>query len=327
MAPSLIAQFVDAFIAGFFKTMKEKLIDGGLLVGALLYWFFSGKLSAHFWESVTPWVWVICIIIVWHTFEAARLLSRQIATGMRCETGASVILSQYGKPVELQKTEVPKYKARIIGVVTLITLICAICSYSVWRVAYRQDEQTTPRVTLTPTELYMDCHMIALPISIAAGATVHVKVLNKKQYGNTQWAMDDIRNDGITERPWPDAKLVKSVKFNPGVFGYKCDVTNHAQGNLIDIAIQLSTNFDNEKPPLVYTAIISPLDAGNVFSFYIINECPVDVSVIAPEAAKVQVFGEDKRRTVPLHWPHRNPIEQIMMLMPSKVRWTGNACE
>ena len=138
--------------------------------------------------------------------------------------------------------------------------------------------------------------------------------------------MFDIRNDGPTERLWPDLKLIKSVKHNPGAFGYECDVSNHAQANLIDLAINMNANFDNEKEPLVYTAIISPLDAGNTFSFYLINECPLMVSVISPDAVTVQVFGEDKRRTVPLHWPHRNPIEQIMMFFPSGVRWTGNVC-
>jgi hypothetical protein len=156
--------------------------------------------------------------------------------------------------------------------------------------------------------------------------TAHVKALNKNQYVNTKQSMFDIRNDGSKEQLWPDLKLINSIKFNPGANGYKCDVSNHAQTNLIDVAIQMSTNFNGEKEPLIYTAIISPLDAGALVSFYIINECPVMASVTFPEVTAVQVLGEDKRRTVPLHWSHRNPIEQDMLFFPSKVSWTRNAC-
>jgi hypothetical protein len=97
--------------------------------------------------------------------------------------------------------------------------------------------------------------------------------------------MDDIRDDDAQERLWPDLKMIESVKFNPGIWNYKCDVTNHATTNLIDLAIPLSANFDNEKQPLVYTVIISPFDAGTTFSFFLINECAVSVATIAPESA------------------------------------------
>jgi hypothetical protein len=207
-----------------------------------------------------------------------------------------------------------------------VPLVVITAVFLIYDIYARTSSRTQPPVSLAPTEIYMDCHQISLPIHIPPMMTAHIKAFNKKQYGNTKQAMFDIRNDGSKEKLWPDSKLINSVKFNPGVFGYECDVANHAQSSLIDLAIQLTTNLDNVKEPLIYTAIISPLDAGTTFSFYLINECPATVSVISPDAATVQVFGEDKRRTIPLHWPHRNPIEQIMLFFPSKVAWTGNSC-
>lgn len=135
MGVSFVARFVDAFIGGFFRTMKERLIDGGLLIAALLYWFLSGKLRSHFWESVEPWIWVVCAILVWHTISAAHLLWREITQGTT-NARSSVVLSQYGKPFELPATDIPKYRAQIVGVGMLVVVACIACSYSTWRAAH-----------------------------------------------------------------------------------------------------------------------------------------------------------------------------------------------
>jgi len=117
MGNSLIARFVDAFIGGFFKTMKEKLIDLGLLGATLLYWLFSRKLSAHLWESLAPWVWVLCGIVAWHTVSAAHLLLKELKQEQLSSRHRerSLILSQYGEPLELPKAEVETYRAKIVG--------------------------------------------------------------------------------------------------------------------------------------------------------------------------------------------------------------------
>jgi hypothetical protein len=125
---------------------------------------------------------------------------------------------------------------------------------------------------------------------------------------------------------------LNSAKHNPGVFIYVCDVSNHAQANLLDVAVQMPVIFlPHETPsgeaPMTYAAIISPLDSGTVFSFYLVNECPVDAEMTGPDTVDVQVFGEDKRRTITLHWPNRSPVQRIFLLHASKVPWTGNACE
>jgi hypothetical protein len=150
MPISVVARFVDAFIGGFWKTMKDRLIDGGLLVGGLLYWLFSGKLSAHFWDSITPWIWVLCLIVVWHTIRAARLLWREIAQGSPRQ--ASVILSQYGKPLELQTAAIPKYRLQIICLAGAVVMMSIGCAYLSWKMAHvlgaedsrvpRQQEET-----------------------------------------------------------------------------------------------------------------------------------------------------------------------------------------
>ncbi len=130
MPPSVIARFVDAFIGGFLKTMKDKLIDGGLLIAALLYWLLSGKLFAHLWESITPWIWVICLIVAWHAAKAAVQLWQEIAVGRERKT--SILLTQYGEPAELPREGVGKYRTQIVGVGLLVIMICVACSYLSW---------------------------------------------------------------------------------------------------------------------------------------------------------------------------------------------------
>jgi hypothetical protein len=334
MKPSLEARFLDAFLRGFRQKMGEIFFHGLILALTVYYWFSSGRFEAHFWESAAPWLWFLDLIAAYHIVKAAFLLNREISSSGSQRT--STILSERGKPFDLPQPEIPHYRFKVFGMASFGVLICALFAVLVAILAGHSFGMRAPAVStgtvdspppLQATELYMECHQMYLPIRIPSGKTIHVKTLNKKQYENTRLTMFDIRNDGPKEWLWPDLKLINSVKSNAGVVGYECDVENHAQINLVDVAIGLSTNFDSEKQPLIYTAIVSPLDAGATFRFYLVNECPVMASVIAPDAVAVQIIGEDKRRTIPLHWPHRSPIEKIMVFFPSKVSWTTNACE
>jgi len=57
------------------RTLKGLGVDVILLVCTLIYWLESGKISAHCWESAAPWFWLLCVIVTWHSFKAAHLLS------------------------------------------------------------------------------------------------------------------------------------------------------------------------------------------------------------------------------------------------------------
>jgi hypothetical protein len=78
-----------------------------------------------------------------------------------------------------------------------------------------------------------------------------------------------------------------------------------------------------EENAVKFTPIISPLDAGGSFSLYFVNDCPINVSGVLPDQVTLLVVGETKRRTTQLNLPHRNPIDQIMMWFPTRVRWIG----
>jgi hypothetical protein len=332
----LTLRFFHLLFQRISKSMGDKAFHVGLLIVTLVFWLMSGRVREHLWENIFPWIVMLALMVLRDAVVSARALWNEVSDERRrLLVRESGILLPSGRPATVITQSEPNSRdgVKILGMTIILSILVLLAVYLTWQKARIANAPSTPfeagaKSQLQDTEIYMVCTRTALPIHIAAGSVAHVKTFNKKQYVNTQWAMDDIHNDETKERLWPDEKIMKSgPKFNPGVFGYKCDVTNHATTNLIDLAIPLSTNFGNEKPPLTYLAVISPLDAGTTFSFYMINECPVEVSVIAPDTVSVQVFGEDQRRTVPLHWSHRNPIEQIMIFFPSKVRWTGNVCE
>jgi hypothetical protein len=326
MPTNLFMRVIETAIKGLSKTIVEGIIHILILVASFALPLLSGKSD---WEAFTIFVWVSCGLVAIHLVRAIVVVWAEVSRNPKIQEIESAIYGPDNTRPRQTVVQQPtsSYQIKLFGIGLVGLTILGGVSFAVFAVKSVLENAGLPTPPPQSTEVYMECHQMTLPIRIPPGDTVHAKVFNKKQYGNTKSAMWDYRNYGTEERLWPDLKIINSVKYNPGVFGYECDVTNHAQTNLMDVTVQLSTNFPGEKTPLINDAIISPLDAGKTFSFYLINECPVMLSVISPNLVMVHVFGEDKERVVPLHWPLRNPIEQIMIFMPSEVRWTGNACE
>jgi len=181
--------------------------------------------------------------------------------------------------------------------------------------------------------VFMRCDMIALPITIPAHTTIHLVPVNPRRLKATGWGSYDIPNDADKPEQWPDKHRIdeSNKKHNSGVFNYKCDVSNHGQVNVIDIAMPMRFWFGNkagEENAVPYTPIISPLDAGHTFTLYFVNDCSIMASAALPNLVTLTIVGETKRRSTKLHRPGRNPIEQIMTCFPTSVRWIGGElCE
>ena len=175
----------------------------------------------------------------------------------------------------------------------------------------------------TSTAIFMECQMIGLPITILPRSKIHVVAINKKRMERENWGFFDIPNDTENEKTWPEKKTIdlSSKTKNFGVFGYKCEVSNHGLENIIYLEIPIDLWFDNIKKAIRYAPIVSSLDVAQRFSFYIVNDCPVNVSAAWQDSAKVQTLREPKTHAVPLRRKYRNPVEQIMMFFPSTVQW------
>jgi hypothetical protein len=185
----------------------------------------------------------------------------------------------------------------------------------------------------TPTALFMQTRLVGLPLRIAPGDVMHIVSLNKRRITSssaTAWGFYDVPNDSRDEREWPDQRVMKQAREakNMGVFAWRADVSNHGPTTVIDIAIPLTLNFENDKPAVTYRAIVSPLAAGQMFTFYVVNDCNKGVSAVWPDEVSLLVLGEKERRKVPLRRTFKSPIDQVMVFMPSRTRLVGDAeCE
>lgn len=329
MTASLPARFLDAFLKSFTHTFRELLVHGVVAAAALIY----GLKNGHPGEIIVPFIWAVCFEVAWHGFKAAWLLDREIASNAS-RAQVSTIISQYGKPFDLPTQRVPLYKAKVLGLAITVAIGCLIFAFLGWKAASPSEPTAVPPATagVPPVAIFADCEMTALPVTIAPQSSLHVVSLNKKFMLTQNWGLADIPNRSDTQLEWPSKEVMESEKkkhkadkhyLNGGVFGYKCDVSNHGEVGVFDLAMTLTFWYGEQvgNDNVKYTPILSPLDAGSHFVFYVFNDCPVTVAGVLPDSVAVTVAGDSTRRTVPLHLPHRTPIEPIMMFFPSQTQW------
>ncbi len=324
MAPSVIAAFTDALIGGFFRTIKQKVIDAGLVVGALVYWLLSGKLRAHFWENVLPWIWVICVIVTWHSIKAARdvIESHPRAT--------STIFSPSGSLAEVERRE-PHFRSKVIALAAAIVVVAALFSYSAYEKSHQQENPGSPAhqaQSVPNLALFMKCDLQSLPITIPASSAISVIPLNERYMKTNKWGSYEIHNQATLSRAWPDKQtLAEAEKHHDfGAFGYRCELSNHGQVNVIDVVLPMRFWFGTkggDENAVPFAPVITPLDAGKSALLYLINDCPTTAAGVLPDEATVQIVGESTKRRVKLNLPNRNPADQIMMWFPSKSHFVG----
>ena len=333
MELSLIARFVDAFVGGFFKTMKERLIDGGLVVLTLIFWLRSGKFSAHLWENVGPWIWLLCVVAVRHAYKASRQLLDEVKSEEHRSGKRSLVLLEYGQPFELPRSEVPAYRLRIWALMLTVILFCAAMSYLVWRVP-AVAELSPPAVETKEPRLsvFVKCDLKALPFAIQPNSYIRIIPVNERIMRANHTGSQDVSNQTDKMDYWPPKQLItlSEKQHNTGVFGYRCDVSNNGEVNLSDAMLPMEFLFGEKKKDqdtgVPYMAIAAPLNVGTTMSLYFANECPINVVATAAYEGTVLVASEEKRRRVRLNYPKRNVLDQIMQFFPSSVDWTGNQC-
>jgi hypothetical protein len=163
---------------------------------------------------------------------------------------------------------------------------------------------------LAGTAIFMESQMVQLPVTIPANSSIHVIPLNKNRMQTVKRGFYDIPNHGTADMKWPNNTILQ--RLGTAALVWRCDVTNNGPKTVLDVAIPITLTFDNEGPTVDYTAVISPLVAGSVFSFYLVNDCTAIVGAICEENITLQVPGEEKLRQVRLHGKSRNEVEQVM---------------
>lgn len=181
--------------------------------------------------------------------------------------------------------------------------------------------------------IFAKCDWVSLPLKIPAHSQIRIVPVNEKGMKANSWGSFEVQNNADTPSQWPDKNAMHKAKMQHdiGTVEYKCEVSNHGGVNLLDIAIPMQFTFIKDVgagETVSFTPIISPLDVGQTFELYFVNDCPTSATGFLPENASVLVVGETKRRNTKLNLPHRNPIDPIMFWFATKSKWVNwTQCE
>jgi hypothetical protein len=136
MSPSVLARFRHTFAGGILRTTREKWFDGGLFAVALLYQFFLGKPSS-FWEAVTPFVWLLCLILAVHVVLATVGVWRGITEQPRVrEVESPILLPNAGKrKTVIEEPRPPYFRPKLLGIAAISLMLLSLPSYFVRRCA------------------------------------------------------------------------------------------------------------------------------------------------------------------------------------------------
>ena len=130
MSPSVLARFRHTFAGGILRTTREKWFDGGLFAVALLYQFFLGKPSS-FWEAVTPFVWLLCLILAVHVVLATVGVWRGITEQPRVrEVESPILLPNAGKrKTVIEEPRPPYFRPKLLGIAAISLMLLSLPSY------------------------------------------------------------------------------------------------------------------------------------------------------------------------------------------------------
>jgi hypothetical protein len=226
-------------------------------------------------------------------------------------------------------------------IVVAICLVVVGVGGSGWRlyVHTQSKEPKEPQIMIqvvpAGASIFADCGITSLPIIIEPQSSIYLLALNEKRMREVNnWGLYEIPNQLNKAVQWPAKTTIRQhlavplkEKLLAGDFIYKCDFSNHGQVNVLNVFVELKIWFDNEgeQKAVKFTPVLSPIDAGKHFVFYVLNDCPIDASLAMPDTVGVMVAGDNTRQQIALNRPLRNPIEPLMQFLPTNKQWVREA--
>lgn len=302
-------------------------------------------------QWVGCWGWLVAIgsailVFLWARFEALSPPIRFIAAAVALiVVGVIFALSQYlfrgepatvdtpssiydsrGRPIQLVPTR-STTKRRLMP-----RMVASLVVIMLFLLAFYTNALDKLSASLRPppeTAVFMECNWASLPISPPLGGIAHILLLNRRRIDGLKG-----QNWGFFEvlQPWPNEAQMKKARDVHDIGGdvcYRCRVTNHGSQNLIFLAVQFDLWLGRRvgaRGKTSYTPVITALDRGAEFDFYVVNDCNEPAAAIWEETALAQVLGESRPRAIPLRRTYRSPVDQVLTLFPTTVSWSGGAC-
>jgi len=189
--------------------------------------------------------------------------------------------------------------------------------------------------------IFADCKMMSGPVLIPPKSSINVLPLNQTTMQHLHSGLDNIPNRTDKTLEWPSKQIQDSIRdsiggtgkldqpfWHMGMLGYRCDVSNHSRLDVLDVTLTFRFWYGDalgENGMVTYSPILSPIDAGSDFVFYVFNNCPVQVGAVLVDQLTLTVPGESAQRSLPLYLRHRNTVEPFMILTPSSIPWVSPA--
>lgn len=246
-----------------------------------------------------------------------------------CYVAGAATLYRYVNDLELFN---PSRPANISGVEYTFVIGALLIEFLLPTFLVTQHLKAEPSsINIASVAVQSECRIKSLPISIAPQGVLHLLPINFKRFKlSDPWGLHDINNDRNKVMLWPDPKKLRIAEreHDLGLFVFRCDISNHGKENIADLDIPITFWFpDINKEKILFHPIVSPLDVGGIFTFYVINDCPFFVTAVMPDMARAKLSGSDRWQEISLDRNYRNPAEPIMMFFPTKTRWVNEIAQ
>ncbi len=144
---TLTDRFWRLFVQEFWKPVWERLIDGAIVIAALVYANSKRTLSPQTWRTnffdvLFPFIWAMCFVALIHLIRTGFVLARQVAAGnasTKPVKHSSGLLRFDGTPdEEWVAGPVEKYfRIKIAVIVVVLSLFPVLLSYVSWKLSYK----------------------------------------------------------------------------------------------------------------------------------------------------------------------------------------------
>lgn len=177
-----------------------------------------------------------------------------------------------------------------------------------------------------PMAVFMKCTRVSLPIKIAPYSTLHLVPISSTGLQAKNRGYLVVRNDTTQDTRWPTDQVMEEAKkqSNPARSAWRCEVANNGVAKVYDVSIPIRVAFGDDKQDYVYQAEVDLLPVGKRFVFYVVSDCPVPAHAAWGPNLSLRVAGETILRETPLRRTLANPIEQVMIFLPSNTQLAGD---
>jgi hypothetical protein len=154
-----------------------------------------------------------------------------------------------------------------------------------------------------------------LPISVPPFYLDHVLLLNPDWPLGT---LEDMPNPRNAEGIWPSSELMSTAKTHAEL-EVNCQLLNSSDIQILGMTLVFDVTFsdsgsaktDRKVKAEVREVHIPPLAPQGKFTFHIVNQSNMFISIKFPQTAKVKLLGEEKERAIPLNNSQTNMFDRL----------------